>query len=349
MRRRIQRAQDAGLQTFPRPLSSATMLRGAAVVLPLTLAAWFLARLPGLSVLGPLGLALVLAVAARALFGMPKGAEPGVRFFARPLLRAAIVLMGVRLDFTRLALAGPRVLVVDVCVVFLGAAAIAWLGLKLKVHRPLAFLLGVGTSVCGASAIAATGPLVQAEEDDVAVSIGLISVLGTIGVLVYTALARVVHLGDASYALLCGATLQEVPQVIAAAFARGQESGDFGTLVKLTRVALLGPVALALAALEAARGGARVSWRHLPFPWFVVGFLAMGIARSLGLIPQALIPWFEQISRTLLIAAMAAVGLGVHAAAVRRLGWTPVLLAVVGWGFVIATALVSAGVLGLLS
>jgi len=282
------------------------------------------------------------------VIGLPKGAEPGVRFFARPLLRAAIVLMGVRLDFGKLVQAGPRVLAVDVLVVFLGVAFVAWLGARLAVRRPLALLLGVGTSVCGASAIAAVGPLVKAEEDDVAVSIGLVSLLGTIGVVGYPALGGVLHLADGAYALLCGATLHEVPQVLAAAFARGQEAGDFGTLVKLTRVALLAPLALALSAVEVARGGERVSWRNLPVPWFVVGFVGVGALRSLGIIPAALIPIIEQLSKILLVAAMAAVGLGVHAAAVRRLGWPPVLLAVAGWLFVMATAGIAAAALGLL-
>ena len=324
------------------------MLLGAAIVLPLTLLAWFLAPLPGIQVLGPLGLALLLAALTRAVFGLPKAAEPGVRFFARPLLRAAIVIMGVRLDFTRLAQAGPRVLLVDVLVVFLGASFVAWLGGRLKVRRPLALLLGVGSSVCGASAIAAAGPLVRAEEDDVAVSIGLVSLLGTIGVVGYPALGRLLHLPDGAYALLCGATLHEVPQVLAAAFARGQEAGDFGTLVKLTRVALLAPLALGLAALEARRGGDAVSWQRLPVPWFVVGFVLVGVLRSLGAIPAPLIPMLEQLSRILLVAAMAAVGLGVHTAAVRRLGWPPVALAVLGWLFVIATAGIAATALGLL-
>jgi uncharacterized membrane protein YadS len=134
----------------------------------------------------------------------------------------------------------------------------------------------------------------------------------------------------------------------AAAFARGQEAGDFGTLVKLTRVALLAPLALALSAVEVARGGERVSWRNLPVPWFVVGFVGVGALRSLGIIPAALIPIIEQLSKILLVAAMAAVGLGVHAAAVRRLGWPPVLLAVAGWLFVMATAGIAAAALGLL-
>jgi uncharacterized integral membrane protein (TIGR00698 family) len=324
------------------------MLQGAALVLPLTLLAWFLAPLPGLQVLGPLGLALLLAALTRAAIGLPKAAEPGVRFFARPLLRAAIVLMGVRLDFTRLAQAGPRVLLVDVLVVFLGAAFVAWLGSRLGVRRPLALPLGVGTSVCGASAIAAAGPLVRADEDDVAVSIGLVSLLGTVGVVTYPALGRLLGLPDAAYALLTGATLHEVPQVLAAAFARGQEAGDFGTLVKLTRVALLAPLALGLAALEARRGGEAVSWRRLPVPWFVVGFVLVGALRSSGAIPGALVPVLEQLSRILLVAARAAVGLGVHAAAVRRLGWPPVALAVLGWIFVMATAGAAAAALGLL-
>lgn len=324
------------------------MLRGVSIVLLLTAAAYFLSRVPGFSVVGPLGLALLLAVGWRAAFGLPAASTGVVRLFARPLLRVGIVLMGVRLDFRRLAEAGVRVLVVDLLVVSLGALFLVWLGARLGVPRRLALLLGVGTSVCGASAIAATGPLVQADEDEVAVSIGLISLVGTIGVVVYPTLGTLMGLSDAAYALLCGATLQEVPQVLAAAFARGQEAGDFGTLVKLARVALLAPLALVIALTYRARDGAPVSWRHLPLPGFVLGFLAVGGARSLGLIPEVIVPVLEQISRLLLAAAMTAVGLGVHFGAVRKLGWGPVGLAGAGFVFVIAVATLTAAALGLL-
>jgi uncharacterized integral membrane protein (TIGR00698 family) len=323
------------------------MLQGALIVLALTVLAQALARFPGFSVVGPLGTALLVAALWRAGAGLPQTAEPGVRFFARPLLRFGIVLMGVRLDFGRLAEAGPRVLAVDVLVVALGALAIVALGRSLAVRKSLALLLGVGTAVCGASAIAAIGPLARADEEDVAVSIGLISLVGTIGVLTYPALARVFGLSDAAYGLVCGATLQEVPQVLAASFARTQETGDFGTLVKLTRVALLAPLALVLAGLERAPG-AKPSWRTLPIPGFLLGFLALGVARSVGLVPEALVPWIENASKLVLAAAMAAVGLGVHGGAIRRLGVAPIVLAVVGWLVVIAIALASAGPLGLL-
>jgi uncharacterized membrane protein YadS len=165
--------------------------------------------------------------------------------------------------------------------------------------------------------IAAIGPLVRAEEDDVLVAIALVSVLGTIGVVTYPSIAAAFHLATPAYALLCGSTLHEVPQVLAAAFARGQEAGDFGTLVKLTRVALLAPLALALSALETAHGGARITWRNLPVPWFVVGFVAVGALRSLGLVPAALIPVLDQLSRVLLVAAMAAVGFGVNLRSIK--------------------------------
>jgi uncharacterized integral membrane protein (TIGR00698 family) len=169
-----------------------------------------------------------------------------------------------------------------------------------------------------------------------------------VGVVTYPGLAAAFHLATPAYALLCGATLHEVPQVLAAAFARGQEAGDFGTLVKLTRVALLAPLALGLSAIEAARGGERVSWRALPVPWFVVGFIAVGALRWVGILPATLVPALEQLSKILLVAAMAAVGLGVHADAVRRLGWPPVVLAISGWLFVMATAGLAAAALGLL-
>ncbi|MGH7724896.1 MAG: YeiH family protein [Candidatus Eiseniibacteriota bacterium] len=324
------------------------MFRGLLLVVPLTVLAYFLSRLPGLSVVGPLGVALLVAALWRAFFGLPEGSAPGIRFCARPLLRFGIVLMGIRLDFRRLAEAGPRVLLVDVLVVALGAAFVVWLGRRLKVRRSLAILLGVGTSVCGASAIAATGPLVKADEDDVAVSIGLISVAGLIGVFAYPAIASLAGLADSAYGLLCGATLQEVPQVLAASFARGQATGDFGTLVKLARVALLAPLTLVLATLEARHGGERISLRQLPIPWFVIGFVALGAARSLGLVPEAFVPAIEQASRLTLAAAMTAVGLGVHADAIRRLGPAPVVLGILGYLFVIAIAVTSAAALGLL-
>jgi uncharacterized integral membrane protein (TIGR00698 family) len=325
------------------------MLRALAIVLPVTALAWFLAPLPGFKILGPLGLALLVAAALRAAIGMPRGAEGGIRFFARPLLRAAIVIMGVRLDFMRLAQAGPRVLGVCVAVVFAGAFVIAWLGGKLRVRRPLSVLLGVGTAVCGASAIAAVGPLVRAEEDDVLVAIALVSALGTVGVVTYPGIAAAFHLATPAYALLTGATLHEVPQVLAAAFARGQDAGDFGTLVKLTRVALLAPLALALSAVEATRGGARLGWRSLPIPWFVVGFVAVGALRSFGILPAAVVPALDQVSRVLLVAAMAAVGFGVNLKHIRDLGPTPVALAVAGWLIVIGLGTGAAAALGLLT
>jgi uncharacterized integral membrane protein (TIGR00698 family) len=180
--------------------------------------------------------------------------------------------------------------------------------------------------VCGASAIAAAGPLVRADEDDVAVSIGLISILGTIGVVSYPAPGlprrpRRQRLRDP-----VRRALHEVPQVLAAAFARGEAAGDLGTLVKLTRVALLAPLALGLAALEARHRGEKITLEHLPLPWFVLGFVAVGALRSFGIVPLAWVPWLEQASRLLLVAAMAAVGLGVHVDAVsasagRRSRW----------------------------
>src|SRR5688572_6291006 len=110
-------AGATGLQSSPGPLSSAAMLRGLLLVLPLTAAAYVLARVPGLGVLGPLGLALLVAIGFRAAFGLPRGSEPGVRLFARPLLRVGIVLLGVRLDFGQLVAAGTDVLIVDGAVV----------------------------------------------------------------------------------------------------------------------------------------------------------------------------------------------------------------------------------------
>lgn len=193
------------------------------------------AMVPGVKVMGPLTVALIIGIAARALVGMPQRLVEGTRVSARSILRAGIVLMGARLDFGLVAKIGPRVLLLDLAIIGAGIAGIAWIARRFGVPRQLATLLAVGTSVCGASAVVAAGSVTKSKEDDVTLAVALCGVLGSAGVLFYVLAGPLLALSATQLAVLSGSTLHEVAQVMAAAFTWGPASGDLGTLVKLTR------------------------------------------------------------------------------------------------------------------
>jgi uncharacterized integral membrane protein (TIGR00698 family) len=311
----------------------------------------YLAAMPGLKVLGALTVAMFLGMAwrvvgdltSRGSGGIAGPFRLGVKFAARPLLRAGIVLLGVRLHFGLLAQAGPKILLLDCIIVALGLAGIYAIAKACRVDPRLGMLLAVGTSICGASAVVAAGPVTRADDEDVTLAVGLCGILGTIGVLSLIAAGPFLGLAPAQLGVLSGSSLHEVAQVVAASFTWGQESGEVATLVKLTRVVLLGPALIALGLLfrdgvsAPRRGtgpldtdgaslpgemaaGAAFSWANPPVPWFVLGFLAMAGVNSLGVFSEAVRATLTQASVLLMATAMAAMGLQVDFAHLRRTG-----------------------------
>ena len=321
----------------PKPL-----LPGLALVAALTALATLLAQVPGLKVLGPLGLALVVGIAARAAFGLPAGTKHGVGYAAKTVLRLGIVLLGVRLQFQSVLQSGPLILVLDAIVVTVGIVAVERLGKAMGLSRGLRLALAFGTGVCGASAAVAAGSVANARDEEVSVAVGTVSVLGTLGVIAYILLARPLGLSEWHYGVLTGSTLQEVGQVLAAGSALGAIGADTATLTKLTRVALLAPALFVassvLRARDAGQGGA--SSNAPLFPTFLIGFLVAGAINSLGLLPKEVAGVAVQLSILLTTAAMAGIGLGVDLRAVGRVGPRALGLGAVGFALVVIVAAV---------
>jgi len=320
------------------------LLPGLLWVAALAAAAFGLARLPGAQLLGPLVLALLLGVALRAALRRPPPASvPGVAFAARTLLRLGIVLLGVRLDARALVELGPWVLAGSAVGAAVAFAAIELAGRAWRVPTDLRRLVGIGTAICGASAIAAALPLVRRGPGEPAtpggpapVAIAAISLLGTAGVLAFVVADAVAAWPAALLAALAGATLQEVGQVVAAGATVGGEHAQLALLVKLSRVVWLAPALLALGWWARRTASphdaevARLRARPPLVPGFVLGFLALGVATSLGVVPP---PWVAAIAlagTALTAAAMAAIGLGVDAAAIGRAGRQALALGAVG-------------------
>jgi uncharacterized integral membrane protein (TIGR00698 family) len=162
--------------------------------------------------------------------------------------------------------------------------------------------------------------------------------LGTAGVLLYVLLAPLLGLTPLQLGVLSGSTLHEVAQVMAASFSWGQEAGDMGTLVKLTRVVFLAPTLLVLGLLQ---GGStlRYSWKEPPIPWFVLGFLAMGVVNTLGIFGAPVAAGLTQLSVFLMTVAMGALGLHTDLGMIRRTGMRALAAGFLGFCFLAVLSL----------
>ena len=298
-------------------------------------------RALGEPVIEALVVAILVGMAVRTLWTPPATFGPGVRFAGRELLEVAVLLLGVSVDLPLLLAAGPALAVGIVLLVVIGLAASYALGLALGLPRKLAVLVACGNSICGNSAIAAVAPVIDADPEHVVSAIAFTAILGVVVVLGLPLLMQPLGLSDYQYGVLAGLSVYAVPQVLAATFPVSALAGQVGTLVKLVRVLMLGPVVLffalarrrSLARSAGQQGGGAPSLPGVRVtrlvPWFIVGFLALAALRSAGLVPDALVGPARSVSGWLTIAAMAALGLGCDVRAVLRAG-RPVVLTVTG-------------------
>ncbi len=278
--------------------------------------------------------AILLGALVRTLRPLPPHVEPGIDFAAKPVLELAVLLLGASVSLPLLLRAGPALAGGIVLLVVLGLGAGWGIGRLVGLPGDLSVLVACGNAICGNSAIAAVAPVIEAEKAHVASAIAFTAILGLVTVLVLPLLAAPLGLGDYQYGVLAGLTVYAVPQVLAATFPVSTLAGEVGTLVKLVRVLMLGPVVLFFAVRHARRtrrAAGTVAATRVPIarfvPWFIVGFLVLAALRSVGLIPAAVAAPLKVASTWLTIVAMAALGLAVDVRVVARVG-RPVIVTV---------------------
>ncbi len=280
-------------------------------------------------------LAILLGTLLRTVWTPHQRWLPGVAFSAKTLLEVAVMLLGAAISAQSLLAVGSGLLFGIVGVVFVAIGASYTIGRLIGLSQRMAILIACGNAICGNSAIAAVAPVIQADSDDIASSIAFTAVLGVVAVLGLPLLGTVVGLSATQYGVLAGLTVYAVPQVLAATVPMGLLSTQIGTLVKLVRVLMLGPVVLVLSLLAPrlekgkAHRGALVTGESRPrgrlqlsrlVPWFILGFLALGGLRSADLIPHAVLAPVAIAANLLTIVSMAALGLGVDIRVVARAG-----------------------------
>ncbi|MDE2005462.1 MAG: putative sulfate exporter family transporter [Rhodospirillales bacterium] len=308
-----------------RPLIPGLAL-SVAVTAAAALAQMIEARLLGRAWLEALVLAILIGAAVRTAWRPGPRFLPGIAFGARTVLEVAVMLLGASIGVRTLLHVGPWLLGGIALVVLAAIAASYAIGRLLGLKPRMALLVACGNSICGNSAIAAVAPVIGADSDDVVASIAFTAVLGVAVVLGLPLLIPLLRLSGSQYGVLAGLTVYAVPQVLAATIPVGALAAKLGTLVKLVRVLMLGPVVLGLSLLAARRGqrqcgsgGAGFSLGRL-VPWFIIGFLALMGVRSMGLVPHAALAPLGAVTGWLTVVSMAALGLGVDVRMVARAG-----------------------------
>lgn len=305
-----------------------TLLPGILLCVAVTLAAgalaWVEARVLGRAWVETLVIAILLGTLIRSLWTPPAAFQGGIAYAGKQMLEFAVVLLGASVSAMTIVAAGPVLLACVVLVVAGALTASFLIGRALGLPARMATLIASGNAICGNSAIAAVAPVIGASQADVAASIAFTAVLGVVTVLLLPLVGDLLGMTLSQYGTLAGMTVYAVPQVLAATVPVGPEAAEMGTLVKLVRVLMLGPVCLVLAVIVHRAGVKAGGTAKLGFgkmvPWFIIGFMGMLVLRSLGLIPEVLLDPVKLLAGALTTIAMAALGLGVDVRTVAKAG-----------------------------
>lgn len=278
-------------------------------------------------------LAIVLGVAFRAAWQPPERCRPGLAFSARTVLQAAIVVSGFALSFVTVVRTGLGTLPVTLGTMAVALVLAPLAARVLRLDDVLQRLVGIGTAICGASAIAAVATVIEPAESEIALAIAVVFFYNIVAVLAFPPLGHLMQLSQQAFGLWAGTAINDTSSVVAAGYAYGREAGDHATIVKLTRATLILPIVGVLAVLRArARRGAgtRVPWRRI-IPWFIVWFLAAALLNTTGIIPPAWHAPIGILAAFLISTALAAIGLQTDLAKLLRTGARPLAFGFILW------------------
>jgi uncharacterized integral membrane protein (TIGR00698 family) len=271
--------------------------------------------------------AVLLGIVVGNTLSLHPAVAPGVAFAVQRLLRLGIILLGARLSLDAVLATGASTLGLVVACMAMALAVALLLGRAVGVSPRLGLLIGVGTAVCGNSAILATAPVLRAESREVSFAMGTITLFGTLAVFAFPIVGLALGLGDAAFGVWSGIAVNDTSQVVAASSAFSPEARDVATVVKLVRNALMGPLIVLIAVWwrrEGAAGSDTVRRGLLSsIPLFVLGFVALAALRSLGAIGQAEASALDAMARALILVALAGVGVSTRISQVRAVGLTP--------------------------
>lgn len=312
------------------------ILPGILLTMAIAVPGWFLGKqfpIIGGPVFGIL-IGILLAFWKRPIFF-----NDGIKFTSKKLLQSAIILLGFEMNLYNVIKVGSQSLLV-MLFTLTAAFTTAWLvGRALKLQGNVATLIGVGTAICGGSAIAATAPVIKAEDKEIAYSISTIFLFNVAAVFIFPAIGHLINMSDVGFGIWAGTAINDTSSVVAAGYSYSDAAGSLATIVKLTRTLMIIPITLFLAIYTHKKTSHKTNFTiSKVFPWFVLGFLAASIISTTNLISPEAGKLIAQFGKFLIVMAMAAIGLNTNIKQLIGNGIRPIILGMSCW---IAVALTS--------
>lgn len=271
----------------------------------------------------------------------------GIRFTSKKVLKFAIILLGASMSIPVILKVGAQSLEVMCFTLLTCFGGGYFIGKALGLNWKLSNLISAGTGICGGSAIAAIAPVIDAEDSDIAYAMSATFLFDMAMIVLFPIMGHALGLSDNAYGLWAGTAVNDTSSVVAAGYAFSEAAGDFATMVKLTRTLAIIPTVVvfaliqvslkrkeALAAGRSSDAKANISFVKL-FPWFILGFLAMAVVKSVGFIPDSVSAVLKDVSKFLMVAALAAIGLSTSFRDMAKSGIRPML-----HGFIISALVV---------
>lgn len=269
----------------------------------------------------------------------------GLKFTSKKILKFAIILLGASLNIKIVLEVGKMSLCVMAFTLFTCFGVGYFVGRALKINWKLSNLISAGTGICGGSAIAAIAPVIDADDSDIAYAMSATFLFDMAMIVLFPIMGQAMGLSDMAYGLWAGTAVNDTSSVVAAGYAFSEAAGDFATMVKLTRTLSIIPTVIAFALINArikrkaaGAGGAAVKAKlglTKIIPWFILGFLALAVINSFGVIPQAVSSGMKDVSKFLMVSALAAIGLNTSFKDMKKSGFAPML-----HGFIISALVV---------
>lgn len=330
------------------------IIPGFAASVIIACVARFIENLLPVHVIGASVIAMFLGMIINS-FWKPSWLRAGLKFTSKKILKFAIILLGASLSVNVILSVGKISLVVMFFTLLTCFGGGYFIGKALKLNWKISNLISAGTGICGGSAIAAIAPVIDAEDSDVAYAMSATFIFDMAMIILFPIFGRLLGLSDMAYGLWAGTAVNDTSSVVAAGYAYSEAAGDFATMVKLTRTLSIIPTVLVFAFVNlrlkkknntAVENGKKVNIRGL-FPWFIVGFVGLAVINSFGFIPAAVSGAAKDLSKFLMVAALAAIGLSTQFKDVKKSGINPMLHGFIISALVVIVAIVVEWFMGL--
>jgi uncharacterized integral membrane protein (TIGR00698 family) len=311
---------------------------GILSALVIAMAAYFVGKM--FPVIGGPVLGITFGILITSLWRLPANTQMGIKFTSKYILQLAVVLLGFDMNMANVIKVGEQSILVIILTLTAAFLTVFFVGKLLQINHKLAILIGVGTAICGGSAIAAASSAIDANDQDISYSISTIFLFNVLAVFLFPSIGHLLKLSDTGFGMWAGTAINDTSSVVAAAFSFSNAAGNFATVVKLTRSLMIVPVTLALAFMTVRdnQGQQNFSLAKV-FPWFVLGFLAAALLNSAGWLPLSTATDLAFAGKFLIIMAMAAIGLNTNIQAFIKAGPRAVLLGAVTWSAVAVSSL----------